>query len=78
MLYTSDMKDDESTGCLVLFQFFKVGSNNFAPNVVSKEVIVYGTYLEEFILEKHHQMLYTKKYIDKEMVDYIVKQIITQ
>lgn len=72
------MKDDESTGCLVLFQFFKVGPNNFSPNVVSKEVVVYGTYLEEFILEKYPQMLYTKKYIDKEIVDNIVKQIITQ
>ena len=72
------MKDDESTGCLVLFQFFKVGQYNFSPDVVSKEVIAYGTFLEEFILKNHPQMLYSKKYIDKEMVDYIVKQIITQ
>lgn len=72
------MKDDELTGCLVLFQFFKIGPDNFSSDVVSKEVIAYGTFLEEFILKNHPQMLYSKKYIDNEIVDYMVKQIITQ
>ncbi len=68
--------DEDITKSLVFLQLLKPGPNEYSPDVVFKEIIAVGDYINGDIIDNHPDMIYYDMEIDREFIKEYVKKLL--